>query len=221
MNFREWSISSLVMSSSQQPPATHPFPTFSTSKFWCISPYITFRQTPRSNPHMARDKNMTYCVITIHPGIPYKPLYIAIICHMPSSQIIPIDPRNAAGPSLLGPVVRSDLGCWESAAKSGAKGWNLPSSQLTSTPRSRVEVGRWLLPISQIPCKKWILSWWVDNPSDTKRLKDWSIHPSSKIDLELEDDVSGSILQSKCSETSYMQTIVLAGLCYLTGGCAT
>ena len=25
-NFREWSISSLVMSSSQQPPATHPFP---------------------------------------------------------------------------------------------------------------------------------------------------------------------------------------------------
>ena len=24
---REWSISSLVMSSSQQPPATHPFPT--------------------------------------------------------------------------------------------------------------------------------------------------------------------------------------------------
>ena len=152
---------------------------------------------------MARDKNMTYCVITIHPGIPYKPLYIAIICHIPSSQIIPIDPRNAAGPSLLGPVVRSDLGCWESAAKSGAKGWNLPSCQITSTPRSRVEVGRWLLPIH------------------TKRLKDWSTHPSSKIDLELEDDFSWSILQSKCSETSYMQTMVLAGLCYLTAGCAT
>ena len=31
-NFREWSQSSLVMSSSQQPPATHPFPTFCTSK---------------------------------------------------------------------------------------------------------------------------------------------------------------------------------------------
>ena len=64
-------------------------------------------------------------------------------------------------------------------------------------------------------------SWWVDNPIDTKRLKDWSTHPSSKIDLELEDDFSGSILQSKCSETSYMQTMVLAGLCYLTAGCAT
>ena len=32
-NLREWSNPSLVMSSSQQPPATHPLPAFSTSKF--------------------------------------------------------------------------------------------------------------------------------------------------------------------------------------------
>ena len=39
-NFWEWSISSLVISSSQQPPATHPFPTFSTSTDWWFGTFF-------------------------------------------------------------------------------------------------------------------------------------------------------------------------------------